>query len=377
MQTAYSMQEWHCLIRKEGRGEGMKMDEEARKRPLVLAVDDEEINLFLVEQILGTSMEVAQAVDGREALAYLARRKADLVLLDYNMPGMNGIEVLEHMKSRPELQAVPVIILTADADAELETAVFKSGAVDFIRKPFVARALQERVSRILQNERLKLHLQEEVAYQTQLAQERLAMMERLFEETVQTLAMAIDAKDAYTRGHSVRVADYARRIAQAAGMSEEKQQEIHWMGLLHDVGKIGILDSIITKPSRLTDEEYKLIKSHTNIGATILSRIKGFPQLALGARHHHERWDGKGYPDGLGGEEIPIEARVIAVADAYDAMTSRRSYRDAMLQEQVRAEIEKGGGSQFDPAFTRIMLDFIAADKDFLMREHEEGWEMP
>ena len=342
-----------------------------KMKPLVLAVDDDQVTLHLVEKILGESVEVEKISNGNDALEYLAHYTVDLVLLDYNMPDMKGIEVLKCMKQRAEMKNVPVIVLTADANIEIETEVFQSGAVDFIRKPFVPMALQERVWRVVQNEYLKKNLRREAAYQMRLAEERLAASERLFDQTVLSLAKTIDAKDKYTQGHSQRVAEYVRRIAKEAGESPEKQREIYCMGLLHDIGKIGVPSAIINKPSRLTDEEYETIKSHTTIGADILKNIKEFPKLAVGARSHHERWDGKGYPDKISGTNIPVEARMIAVADAYDAMTSRRSYRDVMPQERVRREIERGRGTQFDPRFADIMLEIMDADVDFRLRSTE------
>ena len=186
---------------------------------------------------------------------------------------------------------------------------------------------------------------------------------------VQTLAEAIDAKDTYTNGHSGRVAKYSREIAKRAGMSQRQQNEIFMMGLLHDVGKIGVPDAVINKPGRLTDEEFALIKLHPATGARILGKIREMPGLSVGARWHHERIDGRGYPDGLKGEEIPVEARIIAVADAYDAMTSNRSYRGVMPQEKVREQVENGLGTQFDPRFGAIMLQMIDDDREYRMRE--------
>lgn len=188
-------------------------------------------------------------------------------------------------------------------------------------------------------------------------------------QVVTALAAAIDAKDQYTNGHSSRVAEYARMIAARSGFSKSEQDEIYLMGLLHDVGKIGIPDEVINKPSKLTEEEYELIKKHPVIGNSILSSIKERPKLATGARWHHERYDGRGYPDGIAGEQIPTEARIIAVADAYDAMTSRRSYRDVMPQDEVRSEIEKGIATQFDPQFAKVMLQMMDKDTDYSMRE--------
>ena len=187
-------------------------------------------------------------------------------------------------------------------------------------------------------------------------------------QVVSALATAIDAKDNYTNGHSSRVAEYSRMIAECAGYSKAQQDEIYMMGLLHDVGKIGVPDEVINKTSKLTDEEFELIKKHPSIGSTILESIKERPKLAVGARWHHERYGGGGYPDGIAGEEIPEEARIIAVADAYDAMTSQRSYRDIMPQEKVRSEIQKGMGTQFDPRFAKIMLQLIDEDKDYSLK---------
>ncbi|MGX8706825.1 MAG: HD-GYP domain-containing protein [bacterium] len=183
---------------------------------------------------------------------------------------------------------------------------------------------------------------------------------------VETLAEAIDAKDTYTRGHSSRVAAYSREIARRAGYSEAAQNIVYMMGLLHDVGKIGVPDAVINKPGRLDDDEFLQIKAHPGKGAKILSSM---PELVAGARSHHERFDGRGYPDGLTGHAIPEEARIIAVADAYDAMTSNRSYRKGMEQQKVREQIERGKGTQFDPRFADIMLQMIDEDTDYVMRE--------
>ena len=192
-----------------------------------------------------------------------------------------------------------------------------------------------------------------------------AQFNRLSMNVVEALAAAIDAKDTYTKGHSGRVAEYAREISRRHGYSAKKQEELYMMALLHDVGKIGIPDAVINKPGKLTKEEYEIIKTHSATGAHILSKTTEMPRMAVGAHWHHERYDGQGYPDGLSGKNIPEEARIIAVADAYDAMTSRRSYRDVLSQAVVREEIEKGRGTQFDPVFAEIMLKMIDEDKDY------------
>ncbi len=181
----------------------------------------------------------------------------------------------------------------------------------------------------------------------------------LFAQTTEALANAIDAKDTYTRGHSTRVAFYSQKIAKEAGLSEEECKEVYFAALLHDIGKIGIRHDIINKAGRLTNEEYEQIKSHSVLGSKILSSIKNAPFLSIAAHYHHERYDGHGYPDGLAGEQIPQIARIIAVADSYDAMTSKRSYRDPLKKDVVRSELFNGAGTQFDPKFANIMIHIM------------------
>ena len=188
-------------------------------------------------------------------------------------------------------------------------------------------------------------------------------------EVMEALAHTIDAKDEYTRGHSVRVAKYSKMIAEKLGMSQEDCENVYYMALLHDIGKIGVPNSIINSPSKLTDEEYAIIKKHPVTGYDILAEIKSRPDLSTGARWHHERYDGKGYPDGKAKDEIPFFARIIAVADSYDAMTSNRSYRKYMPQDAVRSEIEKNIGTQFDPDAARCMLSIIDEDINYVLHE--------
>lgn len=199
---------------------------------------------------------------------------------------------------------------------------------------------------------------------------------RLFAQTAEALASAIDAKDKYTRGHSSRVAEYSRKIAESVGKSSQECDEIYYAALLHDVGKIGISRSILQKPGKLSNEEYQVIKEHPDIGAQILSSISESPYLSIGARSHHERYDGKGYPQGLKGNDIPEIARIIAVADAYDAMTSSRSYRETIPQQVVREEFVKGLGTQFDPVFGKIMIHLIDLDEEYQMKEKVEVKEL-
>ncbi|MBR1722047.1 MAG: HD domain-containing protein [Treponema sp.] len=219
-------------------------------------------------------------------------------------------------------------------------------------------------------------IQEANNREIELLKEGQKNMQLLFEQTTQALASAIDAKDAYTHGHSNRVADYSRKIAERAGESKEECDEIYFAALLHDVGKIGVPSSIINKAGRLTDEEFAEIKKHPVIGKQILSRISRSPYLSIGANYHHERYDGRGYPEGLKGNDIPKIARIISVADSYDAMTSKRSYREPVPQDKAREEIFKGIGIQFDPDYAKIMLSLIDEDTKYLMKERAEVAEL-
>lgn len=211
--------------------------------------------------------------------------------------------------------------------------------------------------------------EEKVAEQTQAIRAEREKADHLFMETVLALSGAVDAKDRYTSGHSKRVAEYSRQIAQRMGKSVEEQNEIYQAGLLHDVGKIRIPEEIINKPGKLTDEEFQLIRIHPVTGYHILKGIDSNHKIAQGSNFHHERYDGKGYPNGLAGEDIPEIARILGVADSYDAMASDRSYRKALPQQVVREEIEKGKGTQFDPAIADIMLAMIDEDTEYRMRQ--------
>jgi len=351
----------------------MTATEAEKSKPLILAIDDDYMIRMVTARILGDEAEVKCVISGEDGLAFLANRPADLVLLDYEMPDMNGLSVLKKIKSDDKLKDIPVIMMTGGiegrANMELETKALELGAADFLNKPLFPPVTLHRVRNVLNYQHLQRHLEEEVEKQTQRAEKNLAASQRLFEETVLALSKSIDAKDSYTRGHSQRVAEYSAEISRRYGDTPERQKQIFQMGLLHDIGKIGIPGAIINKPGRLTDEEFAIIRSHTVIGADILKPIKEFPELGTGARYHHERYDGRGYPDGIAGEDIPLAARMIAVADSYDAMTSKRSYRDSMPQQKVRDEIVKGRGTQFDPQFADIMLQMIDEDKEYTMRD--------
>lgn len=332
----------------------------------VVVVDDDAVILKQANLILSEAgFKVTCLKNGKLLMDYIKVNNVDLLLLDIRMPEMDGFETISALRaweSENSNDAVPVIFLTANGDSDSEAKGLSLGAMDFIRKPFSSEALKIRIRNLIDLISLQRDLHSEVKKKT-------AELESLSLHVVHTLAKTIDAKDAYTNGHSERVADYAREIARRYGYDEDRLEEIYIMGLLHDVGKIGVPDAIINKQGKLTDDEYAMIKKHPLMGAEILATVSEMPKLVTGARWHHERYDGRGYPDGLKADDILEEARIIAVADAYDAMTSHRSYRDIIPQDRVKSEIEKGMGSQFDEKFARIMLDMIAEDTAYTMHE--------
>lgn len=345
-------------------GSHLKEPVKEKKPDWVVVVDDDKSNLIMVGNILSkNNIRVSALQSGQAFLEFMKDNTPDLVLLDINMPDMDGFETYEKLRQFGGAAArVPVIFLTADENEDTETRGLELGAMDFVRKPIIPGNLILRVKHTLELILLQDHLYEEVERKTE-ENRNLSM------HIVKALAEAIDAKDTYTNGHSSRVAEYAKQIALRYGYPENRLDDIYMMGLLHDVGKIGVPNSIINKPDKLDADEYEIIKSHPGMGAKILKNITEMPSLAMGARWHHERYSGGGYPDDLKGEDIPEEARIIAVADAYDAMSSHRSYRDVLPQDKVRSEIEKGKGTQFDPDFAEIMLRLIDEDKDYNMRE--------
>ena len=339
----------------------------------VLVVDDDANNLRMASRILvSNGMRASCVRSGTDALRLLGSTKElpDLILLDIHMPGPNGFETLEAIRSDGGTKGIPVIFLTADEDAGTETRGLMAGAMDFITKPFVPEVLLTRVNHIIELTRLQNDLSSQVTERTKALIEQRERVSRLSMQMARALAGAVDAKDTYTNSHSERVATYAREIARRYGYTPERQRDIYMIGLLHDVGKIGIPDTILSKPGKLDDDEFAVIKTHPVQGDKILHNIPEFPELAIGARWHHERYDGRGYPDGIAGTDIPEEARIIAVADAYDAMSSTRSYRPILSQQFIRQEIVNGRGTQFDPVFADIMLQMMDEDVDYQMSEN-------
>ena len=339
------------------------------KKALILLVDDDEVNRYVVTKLLQEEYRILCAESGEAVFRMLKEHTPDLILLDVFMPEMDGHAVLRKLKSIEAYADIPVVFLTGDEDENTEVQGFSEGATDFLVKPLRKAVAVQRMNRILELSYLQKNLKAEVERQTKVAERRRRKVERMSLQMVNALANTIDAKDAYTNGHSSRVAKYSVMLAERMGYQGERLEQVQYVALLHDIGKIGIPREIINKPSRLTEEEYEIIKTHPGIGGNILEEITEIPDIAVGARWHHERYDGKGYPDGLMGEEIPELARIIGVADAYDAMTSKRSYRDILPQEIVLAEIEKGKGNQFDTKIAECMVSIIKEDNEYRLHE--------
>lgn len=318
----------------------------------ILVVDDSAENLKIAENVLKDKYRLILVSSGEKALSYLLTNSVDLVLLDIMMPDMDGFETYERIRSLEENSDVPIIFLSANMDSESESKGLKMGAVDFIGKPFVPEIMLHRIDRSLRLEDLSRNLQEKV-------NDKTGQIEQLSFEIISTIARMIEAKDRYTKGHSVRVAEYSAMIARAVGWKDKEVQNLKYIALLHDIGKVGLSDKVLNKSGKLTDAELTMIQSHTMLGGDILKDIKIIDDVDAGARYHHERFDGQGYPCGLEGEHIPDVARIISIADAYDAMSSKRVYRDSMSPEIIRKELIDGRGTQFDPnfldAFVRLL----------------------
>ncbi len=338
---------------------------DTKKLKKVVVVDDDIINLQVAGKILSSGgIHVTALRSGDALFNYLEKENElpNLILLDVKMPGMSGFDCIRKLHSlETAASKIPVIFLTADESEGAEKEGLSLGAMDFIRKPFVPEVLRLRVNNLIELVTLQNQLYFEVEQKTRENKD-------LFLQVVSSLAAAIDTKDEYTKGHSSRVAEYARMIAKRSGFSDARQDEIYMLGLLHDVGKIGIPNGLLNKPGTLTDDEFAQIRKHSAMGASILKNIENDPKFEQCAMYHHERYDGTGYPTGIKGTEIPEEARIIAVADAYDAMSSDRSYRSHLTQDEIKNELELGMGTQFDPKFAGIMLAIVEEDKEYKYR---------
>jgi putative two-component system response regulator len=313
-------------------------------RPLILAVDDEAGNLQLLRQVLQDDYRLSYAKDGLRALELAQQERPDLVLLDVMMPGMSGYEVCAALKALPATAAIPVIFVTALTEADDEVEGFAAGAVDYITKPLRAAIVRARV---------RTHLS-------------LVRMEELREsrlQIVQRLGLAAEYKDNETGLHVIRMSHFARLLGVAAGMDPRAADDLLHAAPMHDVGKIGIPDAILQKPGPLDAAEWKVMQSHATIGAEIIGEHpSGMLALARSiALTHHEKWDGSGYPNGLAGEAIPLEGRIVAIADVFDALTSVRPYKPAWTVEAAVELLQQQKDKHFEGRLVDLFLEQLPA----------------
>jgi putative two-component system response regulator len=312
-------------------------------RSTILLVDDEPTNLQVLKHTLQDHYRLLFARDGAKALELASREKVDLVLLDIMMPGMSGYDVCKRLKAHPATASLPVIFITALSDIADEQLGFELGAVDYITKPF---------SPVIVNARVRNHLS--LVQADALRQTRL--------QIVQCLGMAAEYKDNETGLHVVRMSHYTRVLARAAGYSEADADELLHAAPMHDVGKIGIPDAILQKPGKLDGDEWSVMRSHAAIGAEIIGEhesglLKVASTMAL---QHHEKWDGSGYPNGLAGTQIDLSARIVAIADVFDALTSVRPYKKAWPVEEAIQALRKDAGTHFDPELVPLFVENLS-----------------
>jgi len=332
-----------------------------------LLVDDElELVEVLSDALRINGFEVDVAYSGAEAVERIRPGAYDALLTDMNMPAMRGDEL--HRRAMAIDPSLAVVIITAASDVRQAVDCLKAGAHDYIIKPFDLDDLAVRVEKALERRRLGIVARElereNAVHRAQLearVQEQAEQLRSMFERALQSLAHALEAKDVHTRNHSERVASVALSLAQVLVPEQRSfQQSVVTAALLHDIGKIGVPEAILTSPSKLTPEEFSFVKKHPEIGESILHPIYANDLILRAVRHHHEAMDGTGYPDGLLGEEIPLAARIIAVADAYDAMTSTRSYRDPISHARAIEILEQGAGTQWDAEVVLTLVDLSA-----------------
>ena len=332
----------------------------------ILIVDDEEtIRLALRKFLRSRGYEVEIAGSGDQAMQTLDRDSFSLMLCDVRMPGMTGVQVvpLALQKDRD----LAIIMLTAVNDAATATEVLASGATDYLMKPVELADLQQAVDRALRKRdelidlrRVDMLIREEVALRTaelEMEKESLRLMSVSIAET---LINAMEAKDLYLRGHSQRVAELAGQLAEELGLDGATCEDLRVAGRLHDVGKIGIREAILNKPGRLTSDEFEHVKQHVQIGLDILAPLFHIKKPLEYVEHHHERWDGAGYPQGLTGEAIPVGARILCAADTFDALTSKRAYREPLAPLAALEHLRVDSGTQFDPSVYDALVRVIA-----------------
>ncbi|MQA41801.1 HD-GYP domain-containing protein [Rugamonas aquatica] len=323
--------------------------------PLILAVDDEASNLQLLRHILQDQYRLLFAKDGPRALELARQERPQLILLDVMMPGMTGYEVCRLLKADEATAAIPVIFVTALSDASDEVVGFDAGAVDYITKP---------VSPPIVRARVRTHLS--LVRVDELARTRL--------EIVQRLGLAAEYKDNETGLHVIRMSHYSRILGRAAGLSEAEADDLLHAAPMHDVGKIGIPDSILRKPGPLDEDEWKVMQSHATIGGNIIGQHAG-GMLAMAhqvAMTHHEKWDGSGYPNGLSGREIPLVGRIVAIADVFDALTSARPYKPEWPIAKAVEYLEQQRDKHFDAQLVDLFLKQMPALLEIKQRWAEQ-----
>ncbi|MDQ7849897.1 MAG: response regulator [Armatimonadota bacterium] len=344
------------------------MPDQSRKDAVILVVDDEETNVLLLRRLLEQAgySGVVSTTDPRQVLPLHQALSPDLILLDLHMPYLDGFAVLERLRPHiPSGDYLPVVVLTADITAQAKRRALAAGAKDFLTKPFDATEVLLRVHNLLETRRLHRQLQEHNRLLEERVRERTRELEEARLEILERLALAAEYRDDATGQHTRRVGQTAALLARALGLPQDQVELIGRAAPLHDIGKIGVPDGILLKPGPLTVEEFEMMKAHTVIGARILSGSR-FPLLQLAeeiALTHHERWDGLGYPRGLRGEQIPLAGRIVAVADAFDAMTSGRPYRSSLSQEEVWALLWAGAGTQWEERLVRAFATVMSAQR--------------
>lgn len=310
----------------------------------ILVVDDTPDNIDILVGILASDYQVKVAINGQKALALAAKTAPDLILLDVMMPDMNGYEVCQRLKQDPLTSHIPVIFVTALAETADETQGFDIGGVDYITKPVSAAVVKARVKTHIALQNQKRLLKEEVRKQTKDLEETRF-------EIIRRLGRAAEYKDNETGLHVVRVSHYAKILAKQMGLPEPYCETIYYAAAMHDVGKIGTPDAVLRKPGKLDEQEWETMQQHAAIGAEIIGRHND-PLLQMSyniALTHHEKWNGSGYPNGMQGEEIPLEGRIVAIADVFDALTSKRPYKKAWSIDDAIGLIISEAGRHFDP----------------------------
>jgi putative nucleotidyltransferase with HDIG domain len=328
----------------------------------ILVVDDDAgICDTLAERLTMEGYTSAIARNGKEALHLLYSGKNSLMITDIRMPEMDGLELLKEAKAL--FPHVTVIMMTGYLEINKVVDALRFGADDFILKPFDFELVVFSVKRALEKKRLQdmidrhdQHLEALIEKRTAALHMSYGMLKAAHLNSVKMLVEAINAKDPYTRGHSDRVRKWSVQIAKKLELGEKKLENLEFGALLHDIGMIGIKDEILHKQDPLSPEEYRQIQEHSSIGVKIVEEVSFFKDVIPMIRHHHERFDSSGYPDGLGGEDIPFGARIISIPDAFDAMTNLRPYRQAMSLQDALVEMEKGKGKQFDPRIVDVFL---------------------